>query len=38
MAAVIEEARAWTRSLIELLNGEGVDLEIVRDKPWWAFW
>ena len=37
VAAVIEEARAWTRSLIELPDGEGVDLEIVRDKPWWAF-
>ncbi len=37
VAAVIEEARAWTRNLIELPDGEGVDLEIVRDKPWWAF-
>ena len=36
MAAVIDEARAWTRALVELPAGEGVDLEIVRDKPWWA--
>jgi hypothetical protein len=37
VAAVIEEARAWTRGLVELPAGEGVVLEIVRDKPWWAF-
>jgi hypothetical protein len=36
VAAVIEEARAWTRGLVELPAGEGVVLEIVRDKPWWA--
>jgi hypothetical protein len=36
LAAVIEEARAWTRGLVELPSGEGIDLEIVRDKPWWA--
>jgi hypothetical protein len=36
MAAVIEEARARTRGLVELPDGEGVVLEIVRDKPWWA--
>jgi len=36
MAAVIEEARAWTRGLVELPADEGVVLEIVRDKPWWA--
>jgi hypothetical protein len=36
IAAVIEEARAWTGRLIELPDGEGVALEIVRDKPWWA--
>jgi hypothetical protein len=35
--AVIEEARAWTRGLAELPAGEGVVLEIVRDKPWLAF-
>jgi hypothetical protein len=36
LAAVIEEARVWTRRLVELPTGEGVTLEIVRDKPWWA--
>jgi hypothetical protein len=34
--AVIEEARAWTGRMVELPDGEGVALEIVRDKPWWA--
>jgi hypothetical protein len=37
VAAVIEEARAQTRRLVELPEGEGIDLEIVRDKPWLAF-
>jgi hypothetical protein len=37
MAAVIEEARASTRRLVELPDGEGVELEIVRDEPWLAF-
>jgi hypothetical protein len=37
VAAVIEEARAWTRALVDLPEGEGVVLEIVRDKPWLAF-
>jgi hypothetical protein len=36
-AAVVEEARGWTRRLVELPAGEGVDLEIVRDRPWLAF-
>jgi hypothetical protein len=36
IGAVIEEARAWTHRLVELPDGEGVVLEIVRDKPWWA--
>ncbi|HEV8602785.1 MAG TPA: hypothetical protein VGQ68_05240 [Gaiellaceae bacterium] len=36
VAAAIEEARAWTRGLVELPDGEGVVLEIVHDKPWWA--
>src|SRR5262245_22489466 len=36
-AAVIEEARAWTRSLVELPEGEGVELEIVHDVPWMGF-
>ena len=35
--AVIEEARAWTRRLVELPDGEGVELEIVRGEPWLAF-
>ena len=37
VAAVIEEARAWTRGLVELPDGERVVLEIVRDEPWLAF-
>jgi hypothetical protein len=37
VAAVIVEARAWTRHLVELPEDEGVVLEIVRDKPWLAF-
>ena len=37
IAAVIEEARAWTRGLVDLPDGEGVVLEIVRDEPWLAF-
>jgi len=37
VAAAVEEARAWTRGLVELPAGEGVVLEIVRDKPWLAF-
>jgi hypothetical protein len=37
VAAVIEEARTRTRGLLELPDGEGVVLEIVRDKPWLAF-
>jgi hypothetical protein len=36
IGAVIDEARAWTRRLVELPDGESVVLEIVRDKPWWA--
>jgi hypothetical protein len=36
-AAVIEEARAWTRGLVELPAGEGVVLEVVRDEPWLGF-
>jgi hypothetical protein len=34
---VIEEARAWTRRLVDLPDGESVELEIVRDKPWLGF-
>ena len=37
VAAVIEEARAWTRRLYGLPDGENVDLEIVRGEPWLAF-
>jgi hypothetical protein len=37
VAAVIEEARAWTRGLVELPDGEGVELEIVHGEPWMAF-
>jgi hypothetical protein len=37
VAAVIAEARAWTRGLVALPDGEGVDLEIVHDKPYLAF-
>ena len=37
VAAVIEEARMWSRGLLELPDGEGVLLEIVRDKPWLGF-
>jgi hypothetical protein len=36
LAAVIEEARAWAGRLVELPEGEGVALEVVHDKPWWA--
>ena len=35
VAAVIEEARAWTRGLVELPDDEGTVVEIVRDKPGW---
>jgi hypothetical protein len=37
VAAIIEEARAWTRGLVDLPDGEGIALEIVRDEPWLAF-
>jgi len=36
-AAVAEEARAWTRGLVDLPGGEEVQLEIVRDKPWLGY-
>jgi hypothetical protein len=36
MAEVIHEARAQTARLLGLPDGEGVVLEIVRDKSWWA--
>lgn len=37
LAAVIDEARVRTRALIDLPAGEGIVLEIVRDKSWLAF-
>jgi hypothetical protein len=37
VAAVIDEARAWTRQLVRLPDGEGVELEIVRNEPWLGF-
>lgn len=37
LAEVIEEARGQTRGLVQLPDGEGVDLEIVHGKPWRAF-
>ena len=37
VAAIIERARALTRDLVALPNGEGVVLEIVHDEPWMAF-
>lgn len=37
VTAVVEEARAWTRRLVELPDGEGVEVETVRDEPWMAF-
>ena len=37
IASVIEEARVWTRRLVELPDGEGVVLEFVRGEPWLAF-
>jgi hypothetical protein len=36
-AALIEEAREWTRGVVDLPDGEGVDLEVVTDRPWLAF-
>lgn len=37
LLAVIEEARRQTRGLIDLPEGEGVDLELVTDVPWMGF-
>jgi hypothetical protein len=37
LAAVIAEARAQTRALVELPEGEDVELETVHDEPWMAF-
>ena len=37
VAAVIAEARAWTARVVDLPAGEGVEVEIVQDKPWGGF-
>jgi hypothetical protein len=37
LTAVVAEARAQTRDLVALPDGEGVEVEIVRDEPWIAF-
>jgi hypothetical protein len=37
ITAVIEAARAWTRELVDLPDGEGVDLETVRDVAWLGY-
>ena len=37
VTAVIAEARAWTARVVDLPAGEGVEVEIVQDKPWGGF-
>ena len=37
LAAVIEEAREWTRALVELPDDEEIELETVRDVAWMAY-
>jgi hypothetical protein len=37
VAAAVEAARAWTRGLVELPAGEGIEVEAVRDVPWLAY-
>jgi hypothetical protein len=37
VTAVMEEARAWTRALVELPPGDEVEVEFVRDVPWMGF-
>jgi hypothetical protein len=37
MAAAIAEARAWTGRLVELPEGEEIELELVHDVPWLGF-
>jgi hypothetical protein len=37
IAAMIEEARAQTRALVDLPDGEGVELELVSGVPWLGF-
>ena len=36
-ARLIDEAREWTRSVVDLPDGEGIELEVVTDRPWLAF-
>jgi hypothetical protein len=36
-AALIDEAREWTRGVVDLPEGEDVDLAAVTDQPWLAF-
>ena len=37
VVAVIDQARAWMRGLLELPDHEGVVVEIVHEKPWLGF-
>lgn len=37
VASLIETGRAWTRERVDLPAGEGVVVEVVRDKPWLAY-
>ena len=37
VTSAIETARVWAGRLVELPDGEGVSVEIVRDVPWMAF-
>jgi hypothetical protein len=37
VTAVIDRARAWTATVVDLPAGEGVDVQIVADKPWGGF-
>jgi hypothetical protein len=37
LAPVVEAARAWTRGLVELPDGEDVEVEAVGGEPWLAF-
>jgi hypothetical protein len=37
VAAAVAEARAQTRGLVALPEGEEVELEVVRGEPWLAF-
>ncbi len=34
---IVAELRARTEALVELPDGEGLELEEVSDEPWWAF-